>query len=212
MDKKKLIDAGLTEEQAANVVKLHKEVIDGQFVPKHRFDEINTELKTAKEQLTERDGQIKELKKFKGDSEALAAKITELEEANKQKATEYQTSLATERKRNAIRLALLEDAEGKPFDADMVMGLFDLEKVIMDETTGKISAGFKEQNEAIRKEKGFLFEPKADPANPNGWKPRGNGIKDGDPGTPPNTSEAYGKSLASIKLGMMGIAPGSTNE
>lgn len=210
MDKKKLIDAGFSEEQAASILKIHKEAVDGKFVPKHRFDEVNNELKTTKEQLTERDTQIEQLKKFEGDSKELAAKIVEMEEANKQKDAEYKANMDLERKRNAIRLALLEDAEGKPHDADMVMGLFDLSKVTMDEA-GKITAGFKEQNETIRKEKAFLFEAKPDPKNPNGWKPKGNDPKNGDPGSGPDTAETYGKSLAAIKLGMMGIAPNNGN-
>lgn len=210
MDKKKLIDAGFSEEQVASILKIHKEAVDGKFVPKYRFDEVNNELKTAKDQLTERDTQIKELKKFEGDSKALAAKIVEMEEANKQKDAEYKANMELERKRNSVRLALLEDAEGKPHDADMVMGLFDLSKVTMDEA-GKITAGFKEQNETIRKEKSFLFEAKSDPKNPNGWKPKGNGPKDGDHNNGPDTAETYGKSLAAIKLGMMGIAPNDSN-
>ena len=40
MDKKKLIEAGFTEEQVASILKIHKEAVDGKFVPKHRFDEV----------------------------------------------------------------------------------------------------------------------------------------------------------------------------
>jgi DNA repair exonuclease SbcCD ATPase subunit len=212
MNKEQLLAAGFSEAQAATILDIYKKALDGQYVPKHRFDEVNTELKTVKEQLTERDTQITSLKKFEGDSKALSDKIKELEEANKQKDTEYKNNLALERKKNAVRLALLEDANGKPHDADMVMGLFDLDKIVMDETTGKIKDGFKDQNDSIRKEKAFLFEVKADPNKSNGWKPKGTEPKDGDDSKGPDTSEAYGKSLAAIKLGMMGINPGNGAE
>ena len=53
MTKEQLLAAGFTEEQATNILKLHKEAIDGQYVAKHRFDEVNGELKTAKEQIAE---------------------------------------------------------------------------------------------------------------------------------------------------------------
>lgn len=211
MKKEQLIAAGLTDEQATNVMKLYKDTIDGEFVPKHRFNEVNNELKTAKEQLGERDKQITDLKKFEGDSKALSDKIKELEDANKQKDAEYKSSLALERKKNALRLALLEDEKGKPHDADMVMSLFNLDNVVLDEATGKITSGYKEQSENIRKEKTFLFEEKSDPKKNPGWKPKGADPKDGEPGAEPNTSEAYGKSLAAIKLGMMGIKPAGTD-
>ena len=210
MKKEQLLAAGFSEEQATSILKIYKDAIDGQYIPKHRFDEVNGELKTAKEQVAERDKQIKDLKKFEGDSQALQTRIKELEDANKQKDSEYKANLALERKKNAVRLALLEDENGKPYDAEMVMGLFNLDNVVMDENTGKISSGYKEQSESIRKEKTFLFESKTNNKNP-GWNPRGNDPKDSEGGSGPNTSEAYGKSLAAVKLGMMGIKPAGTD-
>lgn len=213
MTKEQLLAAGFTEEQVTNILKLHKEAIDGNYVPKHRFDEVNAELKTTKEQVIERDKQITELKKFEGDSKALQEKITALENDNAAKDKEYKANLALERKKNAIKLALLEDENGKPYDVDMVMGLFNLEQVIIDEATGKISSGFKEQNDAIRKEKAFLFSPKEDAnkdgnGKPAGWKPAGTPPADGDKGGGgADPSISFGKSLAQIKLGMMGIKP-----
>lgn len=212
MTKEQLLAAGYTEEQAATILDIYKKSIDGQYVPKHRFDEVNAELKVTKEQLTERDAQINDLKQTNGDAKALNDKIEELKAYNEQKDNEYKNNLALERKKNATRLALLEDPQGKPYDVDMVMGLFDLNKIIVDETTGKLKEGFKEQNDVIRKEKTFLFEPKPDPSNPNGWKPKSLNPKDGDPGSNPNTSEAYGKSLAAVKLGMMGVKPVNPTE
>lgn len=215
MNKEQLLAAGFNEEQVTNILKLHKEALDGQYVAKHRFDEVNGELKTSKEQVGERDKQITELKKFEGDTKALQEKITLLETDNSAKDKEYQTKLNQERKRNAVKLALLEDESGRPHDANMVMSLFDLEHVTIDESTGKITGGFKEQSENLRKEKAFLFNIKeteeSGAGKPAGWKPAGTAPPDGDKGgkeTDPSIS--YGKSLAQIKLGMMGIKP--TNE
>lgn len=210
MTKEQLLAAGFTEEQATNILKLHKEAIDGQYVAKHRFDEVNGELKAVKEQVAERDKQITDLKKFEGDTKALQEKITALEADNAAKDKEYQSKLNQERKMNAVKLALLEDESGKPHDADMVMGLFNLEQVTIDETTGKITGGFKEQYENIRKEKAFLFETKEEPGTDkkSGWKPAGDPPADGDKGGKGgDPSVSYGKSLAQIKLGMMGVKP-----
>lgn len=212
MNLQELLAAGFTEDQAKSILAMHKKAIDGNFVPKHRFDEVNGELKTVKEQVSERDTQIKNLKKFEGDSEALSKKLKEMEDANAAKDKEYKESLALEKKRNAIKLALLEDEAGKPHDADMVMGLFNIDQIILDESTGKISGGFKEQSENIRKEKSFLFAAKTDPAagdpKPAGWKPAGTPPADGDKGgAPTDPSISYGKSLAQMKLSMMGVEP-----
>jgi hypothetical protein len=207
MTKEQLLAAGFTEEQATNILKLHKEAIDGNYVPIHRFNEVNTELKTARTSLAERDKQIEGLKKFEGTAAELQAKIKELEDANKAADEKYKQELAAERKRNAVKLSLLDDAEGKPHDVEMVMSLFDLDTIEVDES-GKIIKGFKEQCEAIRKDKAFLFESKTESGKPAGWKPAGTPPADGDKGgQPADPSVSFGKSLAQIKLGMMGIQP-----
>ncbi len=219
MTREQLLALGFTEEQVTNILKAHREAIDGQYVAKHRFDEVNGELKTSKEQVAERDKQIKELKKFEGDNKALQEKIETLETENKEKDKLHQENFALERKKNAIKLALLEDENGKPHDADMVMGLFNIEQIIIDEETGKITSGYKEQNDTIRKEKAFLFgeaqkAPEGGETPPEGnpgWKPSGQTPPDGDKGGKgADPAISYGKSLAQVKLGMMGINPSNS--
>lgn len=58
MTKEKLMEWGLTEEQANKVM----EGLNGSFVTKSRFNEVNEENKTLKAQVSERDGQIETLK------------------------------------------------------------------------------------------------------------------------------------------------------
>jgi len=210
MTKEQLLEAGFTEEQATNILKLHKEAIDSNYIPIHRFNEVNNELKTTRASLADRDKQIEGLKKFEGTAAELQAKVKELEDANKAADAKYKQELAAERKRNAVKLSLLDDAEGKPHDVEMVMSLFDLDAIEVDES-GKITKGFKEQCEAIRKDKAFLFASKTEPGKPAGWKPAGTPPVDGDKGgqsTDPSVS--FGKSLAQIKLGMMGVQPASS--
>ena len=81
MTKEKLMEWGLTEEQANKVM----EGLNGSFVTKARFNEVNEENKTLKAQVSERDGQIETLKKSAGDNTELQKQITALQEANKQK-------------------------------------------------------------------------------------------------------------------------------
>lgn len=208
MLKELLIKLGLTAEQ----YKEAKPEIDKLVVPKYRFDDVNTELKTVKEQVAERDAQIKDLKKFEGTAAELQEKITSLENDNKEKGEEYSKKLLLEQKKNAISLALLSD-KSKPFDVEMVTGLIDIDKVEIDENS-KIKSGFSEQFELLKKEKSFLFNTEeVDADKPLGIRVKGNEPKESD--QKPKTKDAdisIGKSLAERKLSMMGIRPEEVKE
>lgn len=58
MKKEDLLAMGLTEEQADKVM----DGLNGDFVTKSRFNEVNTELNAARTALSERDKQLEELK------------------------------------------------------------------------------------------------------------------------------------------------------
>ena len=89
MTLEQLMVMGLTKEQAEKVM----EGLDGNFVTKTRFNEVNTELKQSKDTLKERDSQLETLKKSTGDVEALTKTITELQEANKTKDEQHQAEI-----------------------------------------------------------------------------------------------------------------------
>lgn len=202
MDKKKLLEMGLTEEQATAIVKELK----ASYVDKGTLDQVKEQVSQLTEQVKERDSQIESLKKFEGDAQALQDKLKEMEESNKTKNAEYVTNLLTERKKNAIRLALLEDESGKPYDVSMVAGMFNLDNINLNED-GTIANGFKEQNETLRKDKAFLFNTTQQQTKENGFKRVGTTPADGKQnGEQVDTPEAYGARLAQAKLQMMGIS------
>lgn len=197
MDKKKLLEKGLTEEQAKEVL----ELVKTEYVDKTLLEQKTTELTALQKQLAERDNQIKSLKKFEGDNEALQKKLTEMEETNKAKTDEYNSTLLLERKKNAVKFALLEDEAGKPYDATMVAGMFNLDTINLNED-GTIANGFKEQNEALRKNKAFLFSESSD----KGTKRFGTTPPDGKDKPPvTDTPESFGARLAQTQLQMNGI-------
>ena len=199
MDKKTLLEIGLTEEQATKIL---KELKDG-YVDKTTLEQKQTEITNLTEQVQERDKQIESLKKFEGDNEQLKTKLQEMEDTNKTKADEYSKNLLMERKKSAIRFALLEDEGGKPYDVSMVAGMFNLDNINLNED-GSIANGFKEQNENLRKDKAFLFAT----TEPAGSKKTGFTPPDGSKGDPKaDTPEAFGARLAQNKLQMMGIKP-----
>ena len=102
MTKEKLMEWGLTEEQANKVM----EGLNGSFVTKARFNEVNEENKALKAQVSERDGQIDTLKKSAGDNTELQNQITALQEANKQKDKDHANEIKALKIGNAVDLAL----------------------------------------------------------------------------------------------------------
>ena len=203
MDKQKLQEMGLTEEQIKNVL----DALKKGYVDKATLEQKTAEIKNLTEQVKERDTQIESLKKFEGDNSELQAKIKEMETTNKTKADEYTQTLLQERKKSAVRFALLEDEGGKPFDVAMVAGMFNLDNINLNED-GSIANGFKEQNETLRKDKAFLFNTVQGGQTNPGTKRVGNTPADGQKNPPPaDTPENFGAKLAQNKLQMMGIKP-----
>lgn len=102
MTKESLMEMGLTEEQAKKVM----EGLDGSFVPKSRFNEVNAELKTAKDTIKERDTQLETLKKDAGDNEALKQQITDLQTANADQKKAHEAELKALKISTAVDMAL----------------------------------------------------------------------------------------------------------
>ena len=90
MNKEDLIAMGLTEEQAKKVM----DSLDGNFVTKARFNEINEENKTLKKSVSNRDKQLEDLKKSSGDNAALQQQISDLQKQNSDQQKAHDEELA----------------------------------------------------------------------------------------------------------------------
>lgn len=193
-----LVAAGISQEQAKQILDAHKATIAGNYIPKARFDEVNTQLANANTQLKDRDSQIAGLKKFEGDNEALKQKVTELETANQQKDADMQAALSKERLTNAMKLKL----SGKVHDVDMVLAQIDESKVSHDKDGNLV--GFDEQVKTLQESKKFLFVEET-PAKGNpyaGFRVSGKTPPEGGENPPKdqNTPESFGASLAKRKI------------
>lgn len=102
MTKEKLLEWGLTEEQATKVM----EGLNGSFVTKARFNEVNTELTNAKNTIKERDTQLETLKKSTGDTQALQDQITQLQTDNANQKKAHEAELKALKISNAVDMAL----------------------------------------------------------------------------------------------------------
>lgn len=173
MTKEKLMEWGLTEEQATKVM----EGLNGSFVTKARFNEVNTELTTAKNTIKERDTQLETLKKASGDTKALQDQITQLQADNKKKDTDHAAELKNLKISNAVDVALT-NAKAKNNTAVKALLAAFLEKAELaddgtvkglDDEIGKLTKGedtaFLFDTSGKAKFKGAKAAEKSDPHN-----------------------------------------------
>lgn len=194
--KDKLVKLGLSDELAQKVVDNLGTVLDGVYVTKERFNEVNNELKQANETIKERDSQLDKLKTDNESNEDLKKTIQDLQKANKDAKEAADKALAEERKSNAIKLELM----GKVHNADITMSQLKLDEIIMDDN-GKVKSGLKEQLASLKKTDSYLFIPEDNGSNNNqGAQPfvKGATPKDGEgaPQTNLTAGELFAKNLA----------------
>ncbi|MBB6670270.1 phage scaffolding protein [Cohnella nanjingensis] len=153
---KKLLEAqGLSEAQ----IKAITEGVETNYkdwIPKHRFDEVNTTKKKAEDDLKDRDKQLEELKKSAGDNKALQDQIAQLQNDNKAAKDKYESEVKDLHLSTALKLALA----GKVHDPDIVAGLLDKSKVELDDA-GNVKTGLDDQIKALQTSKAFLFVPES---------------------------------------------------
>jgi hypothetical protein len=149
MTKEQLKGLGLTDEQ---VEKVWGE-FDGKYIPKHRFDEINSELKQVKDSVKERDGQLETLKKSTGDVEGMKKQIEELQTENKTKEETHASEIKALRVETALTNAL---TGAKAKNAKAVKALLALDTVELDENGG--IKGLDDQLKALKEKETYLFE------------------------------------------------------
>lgn len=158
---------GIADDKKEAAKKAFNEFLDGAYVPKARFNEVNEEKKTMQQTVKDRDAQLEKLKNSKGDVEALKTQIKELQETNKTEKEAAEAKLKDVRLTSAIQLAIAGTAQ----DADIVAGLFDKGKLILGDD-GKIT-GLDEQLKTLKESKPFLFKDSNDTKNKQQYTPNG---------------------------------------
>lgn len=200
-----LMKKGLTEEQAKLVLQLHKEAIDGNYVPKATFDAEREKVKDANNTIADRDKQITELGKFKGTAEELQKKVDDLTAENDKAKKEYEDKLKDMETNSAIRSAIADQVH----NVDDIMPRIDKTKLTI--TDGKVTAGLVEQVDAVKKSHPHYFKESAGNNSnnnnngfPGGWHPFGQSPAEGNNSGGTDTAIEFGKSLA--KAQSQGIA------
>ncbi|HBF0592828.1 TPA: phage scaffolding protein [Clostridioides difficile] len=163
MNKEQFIALGLTEELAKKAESESLSELKN-YIPKIRFDEVNTAKKQLENDIKDRDRQLEDLKINSGNSEELKKQIETLQEENKNKDIKYQEELQDLKLSNAIKLSI----SGKVHDEELAAGLFDKSKLILSDD-GKV-AGIEEQLKAIQESKKFLFKEEKQSNPKSGFK------------------------------------------
>lgn len=185
MKKEDLIAMGLTEEQAKKVL----ESLDGNFVTKTRFNEVNEENKALKQSVADRDKQLEDLKKSGGDNAELKKQIEALQQQNSEQKKAHEAELSRLKLDNAIDSAL---AAAGAKNAKAVKALLDVSKVKLGDD-GKLT-GWEEQLAAVQKSDSYLFAEQAKQPIFKGFQPGAAG--DIKPGTEVDTSKMTYSELA----------------
>lgn len=192
-----LTNEGFTEDQAKKIVQMHKKAIDGNFVPKATFEAEREKLKNANDTIADRDKQIAELGKFKGNAEELQNKVDELTAQNKKNSEEYEKKLKDVEETTAIRAAVADHV----YNPDDVLSKLDRTKMTIQE--GKVVAGLVEQMDAIKKDSPHYFKQvKYDSKGgwPGGWNPFGKSPEESVYQGGADSAAEFGKSLAKVHV------------
>lgn len=180
----------LGEELAAQVeaklgdVKLDV-VNDGSWIPKSKFDELNDSNKDLKQQIVDRDVQLKELGTKAGGNEDLQKQIAALQEANKQAAKDFESRIAQRDFDYSLESAL---KDAKVHNPKAVKALLETDKLSYKD--GRLE-GLGEQLEALKTTDSYLFQSDAPAPTPQ-YTP-GNTTPPTAPNTDPFAAALAGK-------------------
>ncbi|WEV56137.1 phage scaffolding protein [Ligilactobacillus acidipiscis] len=155
MEKQELLDLGIDEDVAKQVLKLHGKDIQA---ANSKTAAAESERDGLQEQLNDRDSQLKDIKKSAGDNEELQKQIKSLQEANDQSVKDYQAKLASQQKDFKIENALTSAGAR---NTKAVRALLDTDSISVKDD-GSLD-GFSKQLEALQKDDDYLFEKKSDP-------------------------------------------------
>ena len=156
MTKEKLIELGLSEEQAATVLK----EIGNTHVTLTRFNEVNEAKKRLEVDLKDSDSQLAELSEKNKDDTDLQSQIQALQDANKLATENHNNELARIKLENALDMAL---AGAKGRNPKAIKALLEMDKIKLDEEGLK---GLEDQLATLKTNESYLFETETNNKQP----------------------------------------------
>ncbi|MES1046316.1 phage scaffolding protein [Bacillus sp. Gen3] len=181
---------GLEKEAIEKIMAEHGKTVE---THKTKANDLQSSLDDLKGQLTQRDKDLKDLKKKAEGSEDLQMQLTNLQKQYDDDKVSYEKKIKDTQLSSALKLAL----NGKVHDADLVARLIDKSTIELGED-GNITKGLDEQIKTLQESKSFLFVQK-DEGNSGGFRgftPVGGTTQKNDDQQKAN--EDFGKNLANF--------------
>lgn len=175
MKKEDFIKLGFSEEDAKKAADASAEELKS-YIPKVRFDEVNTEKKNLETTKTTLEGQLETLKNSTGDVETMKNTIETLQTDNKAK-DEAHAAEIKQLKVDAAVSAAITASKGKNATAIKAL-LKDLDKAEFTDD-GSIK-GLDDQLQAIIKSDSYLFDTTTKKTQIKGAKPGETGKEEPD--------------------------------
>lgn len=162
---------------------------DNIYVPKSRLDAKILELKDANETIGELDKTIKGLESSVKDNETAQSTITDLQG----KIADYDKKVKEMQVNQAVQL-LAHEFKAKDLSGKDLLAFLDSSKITIA-ADGSVN-GIKEQVEALKASKDYLFDV-------DEGEPQGKGFKTGNPGKPSSSDIFNSKTLHNGDFGKM---------
>lgn len=129
----------------------------GEYVSADKYNSSAESEKQIKQQLAERDEQLKGLQNLSGDNESLNKQIADMQNKNKETQANYENKLYETNKNYALD-NYLKDNKAKNFKS--VKALLDNETIIYKDNK---FTGLEEQVNKLKENEGYLFDQKSEP-------------------------------------------------
>jgi len=114
----------------------------GEFIAKAKYDQLKTDLDNTQTSLETANNTIKDLKKSNGDNADLQAKINAYENEKKNLENKHNEEKSEMIKKMAIKDELYNEKAKHP---ELLLGKFDLSKILLDEKGENVVSGIEEQ-------------------------------------------------------------------
>lgn len=188
MNREFLEGLGLEKDAVDKVMKEHGKTLNDTKEKADKVEGLENQIEDYKQQLTERDTQLEELKKV--DAEGLQAKIDELQQTNETQKTEYENQLQKQAFDHKLESTL---SNAKVKNTKAVKALLDTEKIKLD---GDKLLNLDDQLEALKESDAYLFEQEESTEPPKPSFTTGQHQKGG---TTKNIAEMTYQELADMK-------------
>src|SRR5690625_4214940 len=169
MKREFLKELGIEDDAIDKIMAEHGKTVNETKEKADKSDELKTQLEDYKQQISERDTQLEELKKV--DAEGLQAKIDELQKQNETTKTEYEEKLQQQAFEHKLDSSL---SGAKVKNTKAVKALLDMDTIKLDGDTLK---GLDDQLNNLKESDSYLFEKEEDGGDPKPQFSQGNHTK-----------------------------------